>query len=117
MIFTSLFNWVRAAKIAAIAFVCGAVLFMNSSPAFAFGMKGSAEPSEGTAQLDEIYNESKQVTKGQPRGMEEVAGKASAGLNSVQGTADASKMKSAGDSQGAETVKEDVKNAIKSTVD
>lgn len=112
-----LVNWVRAAKVFAIALVCTAVLVANSSPAFAFGMRGSAAPSDGTAQLDETYQEAKDVTESQPRGMEEVASKASQGLNGVQGTADAGKMKSAGDSAGAETVKEDVKDVIESAVD
>lgn len=116
MILTNLINWVRAAKVFAIALVCTAVLVANSSPAFAFGIQGSAEPSEGTAQLDKTYQEAKEVAKGQPRGMQEVQSKASSGLNGVQGTADASKMKNASDSTTAQTVEDDVKDAMESTL-
>lgn len=117
MILTNLLSWVRAAKAFAVAFVCAAVLIANSSPAFAFGMKSAAEPSSGTAQLDEIYQEAKDVTKSQPRGMDTVTGKASQGLNGVQGTADTDKMKSPGDSPGATTVKSEAKEALKSALD
>ncbi|MEM9976524.1 MAG: hypothetical protein AAF808_02740 [Cyanobacteria bacterium P01_D01_bin.2] len=117
MILTNLINWVRAAKAFAIALVCTAVLVANSSPAFAFGMKGSAAPSDGMAQLDETYQEAKDVTESQPRGTEEVASKAAQGLNGVQGAADTGKMKSPGDSTGAKTVKEDVKDALESAID
>ncbi|MEM1256016.1 MAG: hypothetical protein AAGI69_26560 [Cyanobacteria bacterium P01_H01_bin.21] len=117
MILTSFLNWVRAAKVFAIALVCTAVLVASSSPAFAFGMRGSAEPSEGTAQLDGVYQEAKKVTEGQPRGMEDVTSKASQGLNGVQSTADAEKMKSPGDSTGARTVKGDAKEALESALD
>ena len=113
MVFTNLFNWVRAVRVLAIALVFAVVLFTNSSPALAFGTKTPAEPSEGTAQLDDIYQQAKQVTEGQPRGMEETKGKASQGLNSVQGAANAEKMKSSGDT-GATTVKDDIKNALES---
>ena len=117
MILTNLFNWVRAAKVLAIALVCTAMLVVNSSPAFAFGMKNTAELSDGTAQLDETYQEAKQVTESQPRGMEDVVSKATQGLNGVQGNADADRMKSTGDSTEATTVKGDVKEALKSAVD
>ena len=117
MIFTNLLNWVKAAKVFAIALLCTAVLVANSSPAFAFGAKSSAAPSEGMVQLDETYNESKQVTESQPRGMEEVAKKASEGLNGVQGRADVAKMKSPGDSTGAQTVEGDIKDALNSALD
>lgn len=117
MILTSLFNWVRVAKVVAIAFVCGVVIVANSAPALAFGLPGSAEPSQGTVEMDELYQESKQVAEGQPRGMEEVSKKASEGLNGVQGAANASKMKSSGDSANAETVKEDIADALESALD
>ncbi|MGD1951595.1 MAG: hypothetical protein ACFB14_18410 [Leptolyngbyaceae cyanobacterium] len=117
MVFTSLSRWVRAVKALAVAFICAAALVVNSSPAFAFGMKTPAEPSEGTAQLDEVYQEAKQVTESQPRGMERVQDKATQGLNSVQGSADSDKMKSAGDSSEANTVKGDVKKAMKSAAE
>lgn len=117
MISTTLFTWVRAAKIFAVAFVCAASLFVSNAPAFAFGTKTPAAPAEGAAQLDDTYEAAKQTTKGQPRGMGEVQEKASSGLNGVQGTADASKMKSPGDSEGATTVKGQVKDALDSALD
>ncbi|MEM9803824.1 MAG: hypothetical protein AAF959_00975 [Cyanobacteria bacterium P01_D01_bin.56] len=117
MILTNISDWLRTAKIFTVALVCAAVLVVNSSPAFAFGMRNSAESSQGTAQLDEIYQESKQVTEGQPRGMDEVARKASQGLNSVQGAADTDKMKSSGDSQGATTIKDEAKDILESVID
>ena len=117
MVLTSISGWVRAAKALMVAFVCATVLVVNVSPAFAFGIRGSAEPSEGTAVLDDVYQGSKQVTESQPRGMKEVQKKASEGLNGVQGAANTGKMKSPGDSPGAQTVKDDVKDAIDSVTD
>lgn len=117
MALTNVSTWVRAAKIAAVAFLCATTLFVNSAPAVAFGMKTSAEPTDGTTQLDRIYEESEQAIKGQPRGMEAVQKKASEGLNGVQGSANAGKMKSPGDSTGASTVKDDVKDALDSVLD
>lgn len=117
MALTNVSAWVRAAKIAAIAFVCATAVFVNTAPAFAFGMKTSADPAEGTVQLDGIYEESEQAIKGQPRGMKEVQKKASEGLNGVQGSANTGKMKSSSDSTGASTVKDDVKDALDSVLD
>ena len=117
MVFTNLLNWVRAAKVFAVALLCAVALFINGSPAFAFGTKTPAEPSKGAAQLDNVYQQAKQVTESQPRGMKEVKDKASQGLNGVQGAADADKMKTTGDSSGATTVKDDVKDALGSITD
>lgn len=115
MALTKFSAWVRAARIAAVAFLCATAIFVNSAPAFAFGMKSSAEPAEGTVQLDGIYEESEQAIKGQPRDTKAVQ-KANEGLNGVQGRANAEKMKSPGDSTGASTVKEDAKDALDSVL-
>lgn len=121
MILTSVFKMflrrTRFLKMAVLALVGTAVLTLHSAPALAFGIGGSAQPSEGTTQLDNVYEESKEVSNSNPRGMGEVQKKASEGINGVQGAADMNKMKSPGDSPAAQTVKDDVKDAFEAVTD
>ncbi|MEM7772427.1 MAG: hypothetical protein AAF327_18180 [Cyanobacteria bacterium P01_A01_bin.37] len=93
------------------------VLFLNSSPAFAFGTKSSSNPSAGAAQLDETLQEAREAINGQPRGMDKIQSKARQGINEVQGDADIDKMNRPENSQDATTVKGDIERALDSVTD
>lgn len=103
---------VRSLKGLMIALTCAVMLSSISLPAFAFGMNTSSSPTEGTAKLNQAQQESEDVIKGQPRGMNAVQEKAQRGLNGVQGAADTGKMKSPGDSEGATTVRGEIKDVL-----
>ena len=105
---------VRYAKRFVVMVVCAVMLFVTSQPANAFGMKSSSDASEGVAKLDQVQAESEAALTAEPRGMSEVQQKANAGLNGVQGTADAGAMQTPSDSGAATTVEKQIKNVVES---
>ncbi|NEP20187.1 MAG: hypothetical protein F6J97_25435 [Leptolyngbya sp. SIO4C1] len=107
---------IRSLKGLLIAFICGVLLFANSLPAFAFG-NSSSRPEEGTAQLNQVQEESEAAIKQRPRGLDEIKAKANSGLNAVQGSADASKMKNPATSRSEKSVADQAEDALKSAVD
>jgi hypothetical protein len=91
----------------------GLILFLTAlapNPAFA----ATSSPKEGTVQLDEITAASEDVAKA-PISSKEVQNRSEAGLNEVQGAADADKMIKASkpDQSGSAMAKEFTKKITK----
>ncbi|PZD75444.1 hypothetical protein C1752_00317 [Acaryochloris thomasi RCC1774] len=115
-IFTKLTSLLRVAKLVAVMLVCTLYIAANTSPALAFG-GASSKPSDGAAQLDSIYQESKESANpdADPKSMKAVQAKAKKGLNEVQGRADMGKMYNPSNSEGS-TVADDIQETAKSAM-
>ncbi|MGB7414595.1 MAG: hypothetical protein WA902_10340 [Thermosynechococcaceae cyanobacterium] len=111
-ILTRLFSFFRLAKLVAVMLVCVLYIGVNTSPALAFGGT-SSKPSDGAAQLDGIYKETKEAANpdADPKGMKKVQAKAQEGINEVQGRADADKMYRPSNSEGS-TVMDDIQEDV-----
>lgn len=104
---------VRSAKRFVVMVACAVMLFINSQPANAVGMKSAADPSDGMAKMDQVQQEAKAVSQSQPRGISKVQQKSNAGLNGVQGKANAASMNTPENSGEATTIEEQAKGLIK----
>jgi len=98
----------------AIAATCAFVLFVNATPAFAFGGSNS-QPEKGTEQLDSVQKMSEDaITKGSKNdmsNMRNVSKNAEEGLNEVQGAADKEDMISTNSANG-ETIEDHIEEAL-----
>ena len=68
-------------------------------------------PAEGESQLLDIEKEAQKAVLEKPYSLEETQSKANAGLNELQGTADADKMKRPENAQGS-SVEDKLKNVL-----
>lgn len=93
---------------------CAVMLFSSSLPAYAIGTQTPSSPSKGTAELDQVHQQSKNAVKGQPQSRAEVQSRANQGLNGVQGSAANENMNRPSDSGNANTVMDDVEDAFES---
>ena len=99
-------NWLKSSvRLVLTIFVCGLLFVASAYPAQAV----SSKPTDGEANLNRIQEETDDVARSNPRGIEEVTEKAQSGTNAVQGSADAEKMVSP-DETDATTVKEKAAN-------
>ena len=99
-------NWLKSSvRLVLTIFVCGLLFVASAYPAQAV----SSKPTDGEANLNRIQEETDDVARSNPRGIEEVTEKAQSGTNAVQGGADAEKMVSP-DETDATTVKEKAAN-------
>ena len=87
------------------------LLIANVSPAAAIGSKAS-DPSDGVKTLSKSEQRSKEVSEAHPQNHEKVSSRAKDGLNSTQGSADKSKMNTPENSKDADTVIDNVENAL-----
>jgi hypothetical protein len=103
----------RSLKVLTITFACTLILLSNAFPAMAIEANRS-KPTDKTAQLNTIERKSQKAVDPQ-RGVltgEKATAESNAGLNEVQGAADADKMSTPGNSQDAVTVGDEIKNAL-----
>lgn len=98
-------------RLLVVAFACTMLFLGNALPAAAIGSSPS-NPSKGEEPLDQIFEESKDVTDSQPMSLEETQKKANEGLNEVQGAADRDRMYTPENSQNATSVKDQVQNLL-----
>ncbi|MGB5914582.1 MAG: hypothetical protein WBG63_06940 [Phormidesmis sp.] len=98
----------------AIAATCAFVLFVNATPAFAFG-GSSSQPSKGTEQLNSVQKMSEDaITKGGKNdmgSMRNVSKNSERGLNEVQGAADKEDMISTNSANG-ETIEGRIEDVL-----
>ncbi|NJP09848.1 MAG: low temperature-induced protein [Leptolyngbyaceae cyanobacterium RU_5_1] len=78
---------------------CAALLFSAVSPAIAAGMSQRSNPEQGETQLKDIYKKSEDALQNPPLSLEKTQRESNKGLNEVQGSADAEKMKRPDNSQ------------------
>lgn len=97
----------------AIAF-CALLLLSNALPASAIESYQSS-PTEGETQLPGVIRKSEEVSRSAPRSQGELqrTQEGQAGLNAVQGTADAEKMNRPENSSGATSVETKIKEGLK----
>lgn len=90
--------------------VCTLLLFSTAVPALAARNMPSSQPTEGEAQLKDIYEKSEEALQSGQRSMGEVQSRAQKGPNEVQSSADMDEMHypatpSEGESVGAAAMK------------
>lgn len=110
MKFSQFTNQFRPVRFVVAAIACLFLFLSNVSPAAAFG--GKSAPQEGSSQLNAIEREAEKLTDRDPDDLGDVQSKANQGINEVQGSADADKMKNPGNTKGATTVEGQVKNLL-----
>lgn len=93
------------------AFVATLLFFSNAVPAFAISTSPSS-PTKGEAPINDIYEKSEDVLKGEPRTQAELRDTAAEGVNEVQGAADLDQMNTPENSQDAVTAKEQVERVL-----
>jgi glucan phosphoethanolaminetransferase (alkaline phosphatase superfamily) len=103
-------NFVRTL---AIAFVAVSLVISFAGPAAAFGKNSRSNPSEGTAQMNDLQETSRRAVKEEPRSRSEVQRKAQRGPNEVQGDADMRGMNVPDNSKKATTVRKQAEEALK----
>lgn len=98
-----------------VVFACTAIFFASSLPAFALGSTPSS-PTKGEVNLKKIQERTDVTTYDPPITIKEIQQRSQAekgGINEIQGTADANKMKNPGNSQQANTAIDNVKDLLK----
>ncbi len=90
------------------------VVFSQAFPAFSAPVNPTGSPNapaEGESQLLDIEKEAQKAVLEKPYSLEQTQAKANAGLNELQGTADADKMKRPENAQ-ASSVEDKLKNVL-----
>lgn len=100
-------------KTLAIAFIAISLMITTANPAFALGNSSRSNPSEGTAQMNNLQETSRQAVKAEPRNRSQVQRKAQRGPNEVQGDADLHGMNVPNNSKKATTVRKQAEEALK----
>lgn len=98
-----------------VAFACTVIFFASALPVFAIGSAPS-NPTKGEVSLDKIQEKTDISTYDPPITIEEIQKRSQAekgGINEIQGTADANKMKNSGNSQQANTAIDNIKDLFK----
>lgn len=108
------FTLLSAAKPVLIAAVCALVLFVNATPAFAFGGSQSQQ-SDGLEQLDAVQKKSEKALSSRAEDVtddtENVIKNSQRGLNGVQGRANKSDMNGPSDVSN-NTIEGNIKDAL-----
>ncbi|MGF1479339.1 MAG: hypothetical protein ACFB4I_07580 [Cyanophyceae cyanobacterium] len=104
-------RWVRLLVVVCF---CALLLTINVRPAAAIDSYKS-NPAEGETQLNETIRKTEEVSRSKPRSMQEQQGyqEGKAGLNAVQGTADAEKMSRPENSSEATSVETKIKEGLR----
>ncbi|PZO36817.1 MAG: hypothetical protein DCF17_16810 [Shackletoniella antarctica] len=108
-VFAAAMTWLRTV---AIAFACALVL-LTSTPAALANSSTPSRPDQGTAQLDDVYNEAEKSV--QPENAlkgDKVRDRANKGLNEVQKNADAQQMSRPDNSKQATSPIDQIKDAL-----
>ena len=106
-------NWLKSSlRLVLTVFVCGVLFIASANSALAT----TSKVTDGEANLNKIQEETEDVARSNPRGIEEITEKAQQGTNAVQGGADADKMVTP-DETDATTVKEKAANFFDSLTD
>lgn len=113
MLFNRINNFLKnSLRTVLMVMVCGLLFISAVSPAQATPSK----TTDGEASLNRIQKETDDVARSAPRGLEEVTKKAQAGLNAVQGGADADKMVTP-DETNAKSVRDKAADLLKDATD
>jgi len=102
-------------KFVRISIVMVATVFLmlgSTHPALAFGNSNS-NPSQGTAQMNQLQKESKRAVRSEPRSRQQVQQRAQRGPNEVQGDADLQGMNVPSNSKKATTVRQQAEDVLK----
>ncbi len=94
---------------------CAFLVFSNAFPAYSAPVNPTGTtkaPQQGESNLLDIEKEAQEAVLKDPYSREETQTKASEGLNEIQGSADADKMKRPENSQGATSVETKLKNVL-----
>jgi hypothetical protein len=95
-----------------VAVACTLILFSNAYPAAAIGSSRS-NTSQGETHLDEIYDKSEDILKGDNAlSADKVKTEANRGINEVQGSADVKQMERPEDARNATSAAEQVERAF-----
>lgn len=94
-----------------VAITCALLFFSNAVPATAVSSPKS-DTKEATTQLLETQKKTDEITKEAPPTLKKVQEESNEGLNEVQGAADKEKMKRPDNSQGAESVEDEIKGFL-----
>lgn len=100
-------------KTLAIAVVAVFLIMNIASPALAFGSSDRSNPSEGTAQMNNLQETSRRAVKEEPRSRSKVQRQAQRGPNEVQGDADLHGMNVPDNSKKATTVRKQAEEVLK----
>jgi len=103
-----MFSFLRPLRFLMALFIGTWLFFSSALPAAAVG----SSTTKGEDQLKRIEQKSEEVLKKGPRALEETKSEANKGINAVQGSADAEKMKKE-ESPNATSVEQQVKEAVK----
>ncbi|MGF1539022.1 MAG: hypothetical protein ACFCU5_00995 [Pleurocapsa sp.] len=102
MLFNKLSNWFKSSlRLVLTAFICGLLFISIAYPANAV----TSKPTEGEVNLNRVQAKTDEVSRSNPRGINEITKEAQKGLNAVQSDADKDKMIAPEDTD-ATTVKE-----------
>lgn len=93
------------------ALMCVMLLLSTALPAAAIGASKSS-PNKGAEQLNEIQQNTQELTENNAPSKSRVINKSNKGLNEVQGAANAKNMNRPSNSQGAVTVEEKVEGFL-----
>lgn len=88
--------------------ICAFLFMSYALPAYS----ATSKPTEGEANLTQIERKAQEATLDNPYTMRKEVEEQNPGLNAIQGTADADKMKRPDNSQNAESVEGKIKDAL-----
>ncbi|NJL53035.1 MAG: hypothetical protein HC930_14080 [Hydrococcus sp. SU_1_0] len=112
MLISKLNNWLKSSvRLVLTVFICGMLFISFANPVQA---DNTRDPN-GEVSLNKIQAKTDDVSRSNPRGIEEITKEAQKGLNAVQGDADKDKMISPDEANGT-TVEEQADNFFKKLV-
>ena len=104
----------RPMRLLVAVFISAVVMLSYAFPALCAPVNPAATPSapqEGQEQLLDVEKQAQEAVTEKPYSLEQTQGKANKGLNEIQGTADADKMKRPENAQ-ADSVEDKLKNVL-----
>lgn len=101
-------SFVRPVRFLLASLICTLLFLTSAIPAEA-GNSHQSKPTDGTVQLDEIFEKTEDVANSDPMSLKQVEKRSNQGINEVQGDADKDKMES-GD--GTAAIVEDFEKAM-----
>lgn len=110
------FSWSQLARKClqfSVVIVASVILMLGGTHAAIALGSSSSDPAAGTAQLNQLQEESRQAVRSEPRDTKELKRKAQRGPNEVQGDADLGGMNVPDNSQQARTVRQQAEDALK----
>lgn len=89
--------------------VCALLVFSSVTPAYS---ATSSSPTKGETKLLDIEKKSQDAVLDNPWSLKDTQEEANKGLNEIQGSADADKMKRPENSQGAESIEQKIQKTL-----